>query len=167
MATLSVIAQAAHQPGEILVICEHGPTVSIAAERFGRKKAGGSCRCNGPEPRVAVRRAQRLRGIIEHKQILVFCNRCNALVIRWLAEKIDRYDSLGAKAKLSSSSTCTPKAFRIQVEAGVIHIGKYGCGLQESNDPGRSGEGEARTDHRISRADALGHKHHQEGIGSA
>ena len=63
-------------------------------------------------------------------------------MIRWLAEKIDLYDSLRAKAKLSGSSACMPKAFRIQVEAGLIHIGKYGCGVQESDDLGGGGEGE-------------------------
>ena len=97
MPALAVDPDGAQDLGQVVVIGENGPAVTIAAQRLGREKGGGGHRGEGSGPPALVGGAEGLGRIFQDKEAVALGDGVDAVVIRGLAEEVHRDDASGFK----------------------------------------------------------------------
>ena len=160
-------AHAAQRLGEVGVVGEDRTAIAIAAERLGREEAGGGGKPAGAEPPSLVAGAKALGGVVEHEHALFSGDRGDRIVIGRLAEQIDRDHRLQLQAVSLGGGDAALQRLDIHVEGDFIDIDKHRRGAGERHHFAGGAEREGRADHRVARADALGHQHHQQRVGAA
>ena len=166
-AALAVHAQAPQDLRELVVVGEDRAAVAVAAERLGGKEARAGRVGQRPDLAVAIGRAEGLRGVVDHEQLLRVGDRGDRGVVGGLAEQIDRDDRLRLEPELARHRDRAGEALRIEIEAPLLHVHQHRRRADQRRDLGGGVEREGRHEHRVAGADALRHQRHQQRIGAA
>ena len=165
--TLPVHANAAQRLGKLVIVGEDRAAVAEAAERLCREKAGRGGKAEGAEPAALVARAKALRGVIEHEQAFGLRDRGDRVMVGALSEQVDRDHRDRLEAALLRGRDAALQRGCIHVEGRFIDIDEHRRRAGQRHRFAGRAERERRTQHRIARADLLGHQHHQQRIGAA
>ena len=84
-----------------------------------------------------------------------------------LSEHIHRHDGFRPETQLTRRGNTAFKRRHRHVEAGLIDIDEHRRRAGQRHGLSGCAECKGGTEHRIARADALGHQHHQKRIGTA
>jgi hypothetical protein len=159
--------QAAQDFGQLVIIGEHRAAVAVAAERLRREEARRSRPGQRAQFAIAIGRTERLRGVIDHEQLLRLRDRRNGVVVGRLTEQIDRDHGFRLEAELACHRKRAREAVHIDIEARLVYIDQHRGRAHQRGSLGGRVKCEGRREHGVARADALCHQRHQQGIGTA
>ena len=164
---LPMHANAAQGVGEIGVIGEDGAAVAVAAERLRREEAGRGDDAEAAEPPAPVGGAEGLGRVVQNEQSLGLGHRPDRIVVGALPEQVDGDDALRLEAEPLGGRDAAPERGQVDVEGSRIHVHEQRRRAGQCHALASGAEGEGRAQHRVARADALGHQHHQQRVGAA
>ena len=164
---LPVIAQGSDRVGERIVVGEHRPAVAVAAERLCGKEAGRRDRRERADLAALRLRAEGLRGVIDHIELVLFGDRPHRLIVGRKSEQVDRHQRLRLEAGALRRRNRAFDAGGIDVEGLLVDLTEHRRRADERHRFGRGRIGERRADHGVAAPDALRHQHQHQRIGAA
>ena len=135
--------------------------VAETAEVLAREKREAAVIADRTDPASLVLGTDRLTGVFDHDQIVLFRNLHDRVHIGRLAEEVHRDDRLRARRDLFRD------LHRIDVVGHRVDIRKYRSRPDADDRAGRRKKGERRNDDLIAGADAFDHQRDDERIGTA
>lgn len=162
---LAMHPQAVEQLGQGGVIGQDRPAVAVAAQRLGRKEAGGDD--VGPMAgMVAVQGAtEPLRTVGDQLEAVFPGHRRDGRIVGGLAEQVDGNDHLGRQLTLGLHRLDGGVELdRIEIVGVRQHVDEHRRGARPGHDFARRREGEARAEDRVARPDPPGPQRQGDGV---
>ena len=153
-----VIAQGTGFRGERIVVRHEQTAIAEATEILGREETVAAEVTDGSHAAAFVARPDGLRGILDHKQAMLFSQSHDSIHVSTLAKKMHWNDGLRPLGHFGP---------------GVVHVDVEGRGMDVYEHWRRPGAGHAacrceecerRTEHFISGADLQGHQREKDGV---
>ncbi len=157
----AVVGDSADALGQGGIGGEDGPPVAIAAERLGRKKAGGGDMADGARLATVLLRAEALGRVLDEFQPMLFREGLKRRVVGHLTKEVDSDDGSGARRDglLDLGG--------IDIISDRIDVGKDRRGPHQSDGLGRADPGEGCSDDFVAGADPEPAQGHFQGHGAA
>ena len=163
---LAVDPQRSQQLGPPGIVGEDRAAVAVAAQRLGRKEAGGGPGGQGADRAAPVGGAEALGGVGQHHHALAPGDGGDGLVIGGMAEEVDRDHHPRLQAQSPGVADRRLQAGRVEGEVAGADIDEHRRRPGGRHHFGGGHEGEGGHEHRVARPDALGHQHQLQGVGA-
>ena len=163
---LAVEAQRADEIGRRVIVGDDRAAVAVAAERLGGKETRGGEIADRPGAPALVGRAIALRRIADQRQPARLAEGLDRIVIRGLAEQVDRDHRARAQLRAFRRLDRQRQRGGVEIVGLLVDVDEHRRRAEPGHRLGRRGEGEGRADHRVARPQPDRHQRNADRVGA-